>query len=324
MTEPARLDLREMRDYARVAALMNEVWSPPSWLYSEGLLEEYLARTGFCLPIGAEIGAQLVGFIGGMPFHGVHCETPIQGIFTSFFTSHPKASVYGVSARLLSTLAERARQHAIDWYLTLLEVHPSTQPLIEALHRRAGLAIAEVLRVEFWVGGPRFLQIDAVPTLQLARFRSGDAAECRALLLENIPRDGIASLPDEATLTAMFGTSEPAWLWRENGRLLAAIVLRRRSVRAAVARTNLHGDWLLFARGLPLERKVAFLRAALASAGLADVAMVVLPRVGACDVELLREMRFLQGPRSMALYAAHVNDKKRSLAPVQKALIEVF
>ena len=106
--------------------------------------------------------------------------------------------------------------------------------------------------------------------------------------------------------------------------MLAAIVLRRRSVRAAVPRTNLHGDWVLFAPEVERAQRLEFLRSALAASGLGDVAMVVLPRVGCCDADLLRELRFLQGPRSMALYAAHLSDKNRVLEPVRRALIEVF
>ena len=322
MTTP-RLQISEVRDFARVAELMNEVWSPPSWEYSKTLLSEYLDRAEFCCPVGAEVDGKLVGFIGGMPFTGRYREQPIRGIFTSFYTSHKLASVYGVSGRLLSSLAEAARQRSAQWYLTLLEVNPASQPLIEALHRRAGLNVNELLRVEFWVGGPRFLQIEG-PVRKLEQFQARDLAACRELLLANAPSDGIASLPGERALAAIFGSREPAWLLKEGGRVLAAIVLRRRSVRAAVPRTNLHGDWVLFAPEVERAQRLEFLRSALAASGLGDVAMVVLPRVGCCDADLLRELRFLQGPRSMALYAAHLSDKNRVLEPVRRALIEVF
>lgn len=322
MTKPT-LTLAETRDFAKVATLMNEVWSPPSWEYSAELLADYLDRDEFCCPVGAEVDGKLVGFIGGMPFRGSHREQALRGIFTSFYTAHPKASVYGVSGRLLSSLAEHARGRGVEWYLTLLEVNPASQPLIEALHRRAGLAVRELLRVEFWVGGPRFLQIEQA-TRTVTPYRATDLAECEDLLRRCVPRDGIANVPSSQALAAILGSREPAWLWREGGRLLGAAVFRRRGVRATVPRINLHGDWVLFAPEVERPQKIEFLRSVLAAIGLGDIAMVVLPRVGACDGELLREMRFLQGPRSMALYAAHLHDKSRTLEPVQRALIEVF
>ena len=322
MSKPA-LEMTEVREFARAAELMNEVWKAPSWRYSDQLLTEYLGRGEFCCAVGAEVAGELVGFIGGMPFSGRIGNLPLNGIFTSFFTAHPKASVYGVSTRLLSGLVDQAKSRGAEWYVTLLEANKQTQPLIEALHRRAGLAVKELLRIEFWVGGPRFLQLESEP-LKLERFTEDALGQCRALLVLNAPAAGIAHVPTEKEFRAIFGSKEPAWLWRERGQVLACVVLRRREVRASVARTNLHGDWVLFAPELDRAQRARFLRSALSASGLEDISMVVLPRVGSCDADLLREVRFLQGPRNMALCAAHLHDKTKSLEPVQSALVEVY
>jgi hypothetical protein len=319
------LQIVDGADLEQAAAVMNEVWPRPSWRYSAPILGEFLARGAFGMAIGARVGDDLVGFVGGMPFSGwLHGEA-FEGVFTSFYTTHPKGSVFGVSTRLLSAVAERARGRGLTKYLTLLEAKVGSQPLIEALHRRAGLDVAELLRIELFLAAGRLHPVDADPRLpRLERFRAADAAGVRELLGVTAPRDGIAHVPDEACLARIFGSREPAWLWREGDRLLACAVLRKRPVRDSVERTNLHVDWVAFAPGVDLLARVRFVNAALRGHGLEDIALVVVPRVGAADHELLRALKMFRGTCTMALYAAELDRQRQKPAPVERGLLEVY
>ena len=317
------LEIRPDPPLDSCASLMNSLWPRPTWRYDAALLAAYFGRGAWRIVLGAWLGDELVGCIGGVPLHAIVAGREIEAIYTSFYTVHPKASFHGASPRLMRTLLEQARVRRIVHYVTMIDSSQDVQAHLQLVHSRAGLAIAGHGSLEFWVVPPASLVWPRTPGCS-RDYVPADRPAVRVLLQRAAQTHDFVQTTAAAALTSWLA---PTAVGR--ARILdagcgaeALVLLRPREVLDLAPRRNLHLDCLITVPGLAADRLAAFVAEVIREAG-ADFDLVVAPTPPGGAQQTLRRLGFVRAPRSMVLYAGNL-DGAPALGPFASPVLEVF